>query len=92
MELDVRHDPELRRFVARVEGHACVCEYELEGKVMRIHYTGVPPAVGGRGIAAALVRVALDWARSQDLQVIPSCSYVAAYMRRHRETQDLLAR
>ena len=55
-------------------------------------YTGVPSAVGGRGIAAELVRVALAWAESQGYTVEPSCSYVEVYMRRHPETQKLLAR
>ena len=55
-------------------------------------HTEVPPAFEGRGIAAALVREALAWARAQGLKVWPLCSYVAVYMRRHPETQDLLAR
>jgi predicted GNAT family acetyltransferase len=37
-----------------------------------------------------LVAEALRWARTQGLRVQPRCSYVAAYMRRHPETQDLL--
>jgi uncharacterized protein len=41
-------------------------------------------------VAARLVKAALDWAREQQLRVRPSCSYVATYMRRHPETQDLL--
>jgi predicted GNAT family acetyltransferase len=45
----------------------------------------------GQGLAAALVAQALDWARQQGLRVRPTCSYVASYMRRHPETQDLLA-
>jgi len=51
----------------------------------------VPSAVGGRGIAAELVRVALRWAEEKGYRVEPSCSYVAVYMRRHPETQKLLA-
>ena len=41
--------------------------------------------------AAALVQAALAYARAQGLRVRPSCSYVRSYMRRHPETQDLLA-
>ena len=44
----------------------------------------------GRAIAAALVRTALAHARAQGWRVRPSCSYVASWMRRHPETQDLL--
>jgi D-alanyl-D-alanine dipeptidase len=48
------------------------------------------PALQGQGIAAVLVQAALDWARAERLQVRPVCSYVAAYMRRHPDTLDLL--
>jgi predicted GNAT family acetyltransferase len=59
--------------------------------VLLLTHTEVPPALEGRGIAAALVKAALDWARAEGLRVRPLCSYVVAYMRRHPETQDLLA-
>ena len=53
-------------------------------------HTLVPPQLQGRGIAAALISTALDWAADEGLQVVPACSYVAIYMRRHPETQLLL--
>jgi hypothetical protein len=58
---------------------------------MRMTHTGVPQALEGRGIAAALVGAALAHARAQGLRIRPQCSYVQVYMRRHPETQDLLA-
>ena len=61
-------------------------------EVMWMTHTGVPSAVGGRGVAAELVRVALAWAEAQGYTVEPACSYVEVYMRRHPETQTLLAR
>jgi predicted GNAT family acetyltransferase len=33
----------------------------------------------------------MDWARAEGLKVRPVCGYVASYMRRHPQTQDLLA-
>jgi uncharacterized protein len=92
MTVTVTHNEARHRFEATVEGHLCVADYQLGGNVMWMTHTGVPPAVGGRGIAAELVRVALDWAEAKGLKVEPSCSYVEAYMRRHPQTQKLLAR
>lgn len=90
--MDVTHNAAQSRFEVTVEGRLCVCAYHLrDGEVLFTH-TEVPPALQGRGIAAALVKAALDWARAQPLAVRPLCSYVAAYMRRHPQTQDLLAR
>ena len=89
--LDVRHDAAASRFEAVVDGRRAELDYQLTGKVMRIYHTGVPPALQGRGIAAELARAALAHARSAGWRVQPACSYVRSYMRRHPETQDLLA-
>jgi predicted GNAT family acetyltransferase len=86
----VVHDARTQRFEMHVDGLHCEACYELAGTVMRMTHTGVPRQLEGRGIAAALVRAALEHARAQGLRVQPLCSYVRVYMRRHPETQDLL--
>jgi predicted GNAT family acetyltransferase len=91
LTLDIRHDESRQRFETTVDGHLCVADYRLHGDVMWMTHTGVPAAVGGRGIAAQLVRAALDHARANGLKVEPMCSYVDAYMRRHPEVDDLRA-
>ena len=91
MTLSIQHNPAASRFETRVDGHQCVAEYRLAGKVMAMTHTHVPPPLEGRGIAAALVAAALAHARAAGLSVRPDCSYVERYMRRHRETLDLLA-
>ncbi|MGY0193543.1 GNAT family N-acetyltransferase [Leptothrix sp. BB-4] len=92
-DITVRHEPARQRFVAEVDGHVCEAAYRWreDGRTVVMNHTGVSPALQGRGIAAELVRQALDWVRAEGLAVVPSCSYVRTYMRRHRETQDLLA-
>jgi predicted GNAT family acetyltransferase len=89
-ELTVSHDRVAQRFNADVEGGHCGVDYRLLGKVMHIVHTEVPAALQGQGLAAQLVHGVLDQARALGWQVRPVCSYVAAYMRRHPETQDLL--
>lgn len=89
MKLDIRHNPVVPRFEATVDGHLCVAQYRIFGKVLMATHTGVPAALRGRGIAAELVRALLDHARTKGLKVRPDCSYVEAYMQRHPETQDL---
>jgi uncharacterized protein len=92
MTVVVTHNTARQRFETTVDGHVCVADYQLQGNVMWMTHTGVPSAVGGRGIAAELVRVALEWADEKGHTVEPSCSYVEVYMRRHPATQKLLAR
>lgn len=90
MKPSIQHNVGAQRFEASVDGRSCIADYHLAGNLMVIHHTAVPPALQGHGIAAALVAAALGHARSAGLRVRPTCSYVAAYMRRHRETLDLL--
>lgn len=50
-----------------------------DGKEVRIAaHTIVPRAIGGRGVAAALVRRLVEDAMRQDFLIRPDCSYVAA--------------
>jgi predicted GNAT family acetyltransferase len=58
---------------------------------MRLVHTEVPAELEGRGIASRLVAAAFAYAREQGLTVVPVCSYVRSYMRRHPETASLLA-
>lgn len=90
MSLTILHDRVAGRFETRIDGETCVLDYTLVAGVMTITHTEVPPAVGGRGIAAELVREAFSTARSEGWKVVPACSYAAAWMQRHPEYHDLL--
>lgn len=91
MSIDVQHDRAAGVFSAVVDGERCVLEYRLAGATMTITHTGVPSAVGGRGIAGALTRRALEVARAEGWKVVPACSYARDYFERHRDQADLLA-
>lgn len=54
-------------------------------------HTGVPPELGGRGIAGKLVEALVADAREQGFKIVPQCSYVAVAFKRHPEWADLLA-
>ena len=54
-------------------------------------HTLVPPAIGGRGVAARLVEAMVDDARAQGFRIVPACSYVAVAFQRHPEWAELRA-
>lgn len=60
-----------------------------DGKIVLLH-TEVPPELANRGVGAKLVKAALEHARESGLTVVPLCSYVIAYIRRHQQYQALL--
>lgn len=89
-DLIVRHDAAAARYEIKLDGETAVAEYTLDGPRMVLTHTFVPPALRGRGLAELLVRAALNDARTFSRRVVPQCSYVAAFIKRHPEFQDLL--
>ncbi len=79
------------RFEMVQEGSVTHLDYAMEGGLIRLLYIEVPRELQGRGFAAVLLREVLAWARERGLQVVPVCSYVQIFMRRHPEYDDLLA-
>ncbi|MEP7042127.1 MAG: GNAT family N-acetyltransferase [Dokdonella sp.] len=78
------------RFETTVDGVLCVLEYRLLDNLFTINHTGVPDAVGGRGIAAVLTQAALDTARHEGWRVRPNCAYSIAYIEKHPQYRDLV--
>lgn len=92
MSYDIRNNEQSSQYETTVDGQVAYAAYDREGDdVIVFTHTIVPDELSGRGIAGALVKHALDAARSQNLKVVPQCSYVAAYIKRHPEYEDLLA-
>lgn len=90
LEIVVKHNAAENRFESDVDGRLSVADYQIRGTEMIMTHTFVPPELRGRGIAEKLVRVALEHARSERLKVVPACSYVDAFIKRHAEFRPLL--
>ena len=54
-------------------------------------HTDVDPKWEGQGVGSELVRGALDDLRARGLKVRPLCPFVAAFIRRHPEYEDLVS-
>ncbi len=91
-EFEVRHNVAAKRFEATVDRLLCRCDYRMHGNTMMLVHTEVPPQLEGRGFASRLVRAAFEYANENGLDVLPVCSYVGAWARRHPEVEPLLAR
>ena len=91
MPAPIVHNTAAKRFEATVGSATAVLEYEERGPTLVFTHTRVPEALGGRGLAAALVEAALAYAQETGRRVVPECSYVAAYFKKHPEHAVLLA-
>jgi predicted GNAT family acetyltransferase len=79
------------QFVVKTQGNYGMIEYEkLAPNHIELYHTEVDPELEGKGVARVLVQRALEYCRTQDWRVTPSCTYVAAYIKRHPEFQDLV--
>jgi predicted GNAT family acetyltransferase len=90
--VEIRHNAAARRFEATIDKLLCRCDYRMHGGTMMLVHTEVPPQLERRGFASMLVRAAFDHARENGLDVLPVCSFVSAWVRRHPEVEPLLAR
>lgn len=85
MENKITHNPSTKRFETVVDGITAYVEYQEYPGGLDLVHTIVPKPIGGKGIAAALVKHALDYAQSNSLKIIPTCSYIRIYVDRHKE-------
>ena len=88
---EVRDHPDEQRYEVLVDGAvAGFARYVLRpGRVIFVH-TEIAPAFEGQGLGSSLARGALEDARSRQLKVVPLCPFIAAYIERHPEVQDLV--
>lgn len=90
-DLAILNNVDKHRFEADLgDGSLAIADYLLRDGRMVFAHTEVPTAHEGQGIATALVRFALQFARERELKVVPVCPFFAAYIDKHPEEQDLL--
>ena len=93
MAHEIHHDETARRFAADVDRGEAVVDYELIGDdTLDLRRTFVSEELRGEGLAAKVVQHALDWARSHDKKVVATCPYVARFIERHPEYDELVVR
>ena len=89
-QFHVVDNKELSQFQLVVNGYVSKIEYSLkEGKLFLIH-TEVPEELAGQGIAAYLAKGAFQLIEEQGKKIVPMCSYINTYLRKHPEFQKFL--
>ena len=78
------------RFEIEIEGSFAFIDYKETSNQIALVHTEVPKALGGRGIAAALVEKTLHYIDDHDKLVLPFCPYVFAYIKKHPEWKRIV--
>lgn len=80
-----------QRYEIAVAGElAGFVDYRGQGASVALVHTEVLPQFEGRGLAGRLAQFVLDDLRRQGAKVVPTCSYIATYIERHPQLQDLV--
>ncbi len=84
--MDINHNYEKNRFEVSLEdGGLAELSYMLTPGTLSITHTYVPDVARGQGVAGRMTQAALEYARRDGLEVVPICSYAAAYLARHKD-------
>lgn len=89
--IDVADRPEKSRYEITLDGEVVgFCSYRDTGDVYLLPHAEVDPRVGGRGIGTQLARRTLDDLRDRDIKVVPLCPFIADFINKNPEYQDLV--
>ena len=89
---DVKNNDLLNRFEVEEDGLVAELGYKLGVSQITLVHTQVPPELEGRGIGSALVKAGIDYARQNDLKIVPYCPFARGYLQRHPEYNDLVVK
>jgi predicted GNAT family acetyltransferase len=92
MQLNIQlNEAEKKFFVIVDDKEAKVDFVRPSDSVLDLIHVYVPPSLRNQGIAGALAKFVLSYAKEHALKIIPTCPYIAHYLRIHPEWAHLVA-
>ena len=90
MDANFSNNSKENRFELELDNKKTFIDYQIAGKTITMLHTEVPKELGGKGIGSMIAGKALDYAVVHDLKVIPSCTFIADYIRKHPKYESIL--
>lgn len=91
IDASVVDNPEHSRYDLVVDGEVIgFARYVRRGTRVIFVHTEVDTAWGGKGLGTVLARGALDLVRAAGAPIVPLCPFIASFVERHPEYQDLV--
>ena len=79
------------RFEMAFPGGLAFASFRRDGDRLIVTHTEVPAAFNGQGLGSRLALGLFENARATGRRIVPACSFVANWARRHPEFADVLA-
>ena len=90
--MKIEHDQASRRFQTILGDEVAYIEYDdSTDRTLDLQHTIVPEDHEGQGVASELTKHALDYARRNKLRVVPTCPFIAAWISRNPDYEDVVA-
>lgn len=86
--MPVAHNAARHRYELPTDHGLAIAVYRQYGDSRVFTHTQVPPEDQGKGHGTKVVRAALEDTRRQGLKIVPQCSFVVAFIRRHPAFDD----
>ena len=89
--MEFTNNKKLFRFEGQLpDGEYATLEYRWKKGSMALMHTIVPVSDRGHGTGTKLIKFTLDYVREHHLKIIPYCSFVAAFLKEHKDYTDLV--
>ncbi len=86
----IQHNTSACRFEIHIEGKVSFMRYRPINRGIEVYNTEVEKSLEGNGIAGVLARRITDYARQNNLRILPACPYMRVFMQTHPEYHDLI--
>lgn len=90
-DIKLINNTEAHNFELFVNEQLSFIDYKMRDNKVYLIHTEVPAELQGKGVAEALVTKAFEYAEQHQLKVVPLCSYVQAFLKRHSEWNKIVA-
>jgi predicted GNAT family acetyltransferase len=85
---ELKDNRALSRFELEEAGQTVFADYRRSGARLYIDHVEAPPSLRGTGAAGRFMEALVETARAEGAQLVPICSYAAAWLRRRSNSPD----
>ena len=90
-DIELINNEAIHNFELFVNGYRAFIDYKTKDNKIYLIHTEVPAELKGVGVAEALVDKTFNYIEQHQLKMVPLCSYIQIFLKRHPEWNRLVA-